>query len=87
MLGLGGLLAIGLNMHVAVPQADAEGACAELTVSPSGLAFCDTSVGQGIPATKGLLIKVCTHWKPPGCCNVWVLDYNGTVLCKNFGVL
>ena len=36
----------------------AEAAACELTVAPSGLAFCDKVVGTGTEAAKGQLIKV-----------------------------
>lgn len=39
------------------PSAALEAPC-ELTVSPSGLAFCDKVVGKGPEAVKGQLIKV-----------------------------
>ncbi|MBA0772092.1 hypothetical protein Gotri_007529 [Gossypium trilobum] len=37
-------------------------AACELTVSPSGLAFCDKVVGKGPEAVKGQLIKVIKGW-------------------------
>lgn len=39
----------------------AEEAQCALTISPSGLAFCDRVVGTGAEATKGQLIKVHTY--------------------------
>lgn len=42
-------------------QAAEEGTC-ELTVSPSGLAFCDKVVGYGPEAVQGQLIKVYIPW-------------------------
>lgn len=42
----------------AQPSAAAETAPCELTVAPSGLAFCDKVVGTGPEAVKGQLIKV-----------------------------
>ncbi|KAM3694176.1 hypothetical protein ACJW31_07G040300 [Castanea mollissima] len=40
----------------------AEAAPCELTVAPSGLAFCDKVVGTGPEAAKGQLIKVIKGW-------------------------
>lgn len=57
-IGLG--LCIGL-VDVLLPHqpiAAAEEASCELTVAPSGLAFCDKVVGTGPEAVKGQLIKV-----------------------------
>ncbi|KAG0561468.1 hypothetical protein KC19_9G066700 [Ceratodon purpureus] len=61
VLGLGGLLAVGfsgLQAMVSPPEADAaQATCGEYNVTPSGLAYCDSEVGSGIAATKGMLIK------------------------------
>ncbi|CAM6081571.1 unnamed protein product [Calypogeia fissa] len=60
VLGLGAMLAAatGAGMAIVTPETNAAtGECAELTQTPSGLAFCDTAVGSGITASKGLLIK------------------------------
>ncbi|KAL2641922.1 hypothetical protein R1flu_009509 [Riccia fluitans] len=62
ILGLGFFTAAGLAAGVAAPQSNAVEAtagakCGEFTVAPSGLAFCDTQVGAGIQAEKGMLIK------------------------------
>ena len=41
------------------PEADAaQATCREYNVTSSGLAYCDSEVGTGITATKGMLIKV-----------------------------
>ena len=65
VLGLGGLLAVGfsgLQAMVSPPEADAaQATCGEYNVTPSGLAYCDSEVGSGIAATKGMLIKVRTR--------------------------
>ena len=45
----------------AQPSAAAETAVCELTVAPSGLAFCDKVVGTGPEAVKGQLIKVISN--------------------------
>lgn len=52
-MGLGGLQAT-----VSPPEADAaQATCGEYNVTPSGLAFCDSQVGTGVAAAKGMLIK------------------------------
>ncbi|BBN01301.1 peptidylprolyl isomerase [Marchantia polymorpha subsp. ruderalis] len=61
ILGFGLLTATGLAAGLSAPSqgnaAPAGGRCEEFTVAPSGLAFCDTSIGSGIEAQKGMLIK------------------------------
>lgn len=62
IVGLGAMLATtgGLGMAIATPETRAATEeCAKLTETPSGLSFCDTAVGSGVSASKGLLIKVC----------------------------
>ncbi|KAB2051909.1 hypothetical protein E1A91_A12G085800v1 [Gossypium mustelinum] len=69
--------AVGLGLYVGIadvllqllPQPCPSGAAVEvapaaceLTVSPSGLAFCDKVVGKGPEAVKGQLIKVIKGW-------------------------
>ncbi|XP_021296135.1 peptidyl-prolyl cis-trans isomerase FKBP13, chloroplastic [Herrania umbratica] len=51
-----GLLEAGL-LQLSQPSAAAEEAPCELTLSPSGLGFCDKVVGKGPEAVKGQLIK------------------------------
>jgi len=70
MLSLAGVMAIaGLQMTPSLDPTAANAAaataasfCADFSVSPSGLAFCDSSPGSGIQASKGMLIKV---WSIP----------------------
>ncbi|KAH9573694.1 hypothetical protein CY35_01G014400 [Sphagnum magellanicum] len=65
MLSLAGVMAIaGLQMTPSLDPTAANAAaataasfCADFSVSPSGLAFCDSSPGSGIQASKGMLIK------------------------------
>ena len=56
------MAALGGAVVAAPPQAEAaasgQATCGTYNVSPSGLAYCDSSVGQGVAASKGLLIKV-----------------------------
>lgn len=56
------MAALGGAVVAAPPQAEAapsgQATCGTYNVSPSGLAFCDSLVGQGVAASKGLLIKV-----------------------------
>nr|TKR90629.1 FKBP-type peptidyl-prolyl cis-trans isomerase 3 family protein [Populus alba] len=54
VLTLSGFLAVLLQQQL---TATAEEAPCELTVAPSGLAFCDKIVGTGPEAVKGQLIK------------------------------
>ncbi|KAH9604259.1 hypothetical protein KSS87_008747 [Heliosperma pusillum] len=57
LIGIG--VNIGILSGVVIPNMlaeAAEGAC-EFNVSPSGLAFCDQSLGFGPPAAQGQLIK------------------------------
>lgn len=53
--GLAGLLQALIDLPRAAVAATAE---CELTVAPSGLAFCDRDIGTGPAATSGQLIKV-----------------------------
>jgi hypothetical protein len=70
MLSLAGVMAIaGLQMTPSLDPTAANAAaataasfCADFSVSPSGLAFCDSSPGSGVQASKGMLIKV---WSIP----------------------
>lgn len=61
---MGGMLtaltAFNLNSAAAVAAEPVATACApeSFNVAPSGLAYCDSQVGTGITATKGMLIKV-----------------------------
>ncbi|XVF75516.1 hypothetical protein PTKIN_Ptkin13bG0194000 [Pterospermum kingtungense] len=58
-LGFGlcfGLVDVSLQLLQPSPSAAVEAPC-ELSVSPSGLAFCDKVVGKGPEAVKGQLIK------------------------------
>lgn len=55
ILGLLSALALGLSADV---QQEALGVpLCEFTLAPSGLGFCDTSTGSGLPASPGMLIK------------------------------
>ena len=60
------MAALGGAVVAAPPQAEAaasgQATCGTYNVSPSGLAYCDSSVGQGVAASKGLLIKVRERW-------------------------
>lgn len=55
LLGLLGVLSLGLSADVE-HQALAMPSC-DFAVAPSGLGFCDTSPGSGLPASQGMLIK------------------------------
>ncbi|KAJ7526549.1 hypothetical protein O6H91_16G011500 [Diphasiastrum complanatum] len=52
VLGFGGALGTISDNAVAL-----EGSCENFTVAPSGLSFCDSLLGAGVPASKGMLIK------------------------------
>lgn len=52
------------------PTQAAEGATCELTVSPSGLAFCDKVVGYGPEAVQGQLIRVLKNY-------IYIYIYHG----------
>lgn len=57
LLGVLGALSLGLAADVDDHALAAPPPSCELTVAPSGLGFCDTSPGSGLPASKGMLIK------------------------------
>ncbi|XP_024386100.1 peptidyl-prolyl cis-trans isomerase FKBP13, chloroplastic [Physcomitrium patens] len=61
VLGLGGILAMefhGLQAMAIPPEANAaQATCGEFNVTASGLAYCDSEIGSGITASKGMLIK------------------------------
>lgn len=65
---IGILLGVGLSGSVVFRSEETEAAeqqgasSCELTVSPSGLAFCDKVVGYGAEAQKGQLIKVISKY-------------------------
>lgn len=65
VLGLGGILAMefhGLQAMAIPPEANAaQATCGEFNVTASGLAYCDSEIGSGITASKGMLIKVFTR--------------------------
>jgi hypothetical protein len=60
LLGLIGSLSLGTLFHDSSPAEASTAPSCDFTTAPSGLAFCDTSVGTGLSASKGMAIKVCT---------------------------
>lgn len=82
---IGLALGLGLLHAFSQPQATSAAVACELTVAPSGLAFCDKIVGTGPQAVKGQLIKVvtififgsfiCCHCPLWRTCNVLIYIY------------